>query len=164
MCIFDMKYGLPVKVRDKLVAATGGVLPKWASRLLPAPPAYLQDGKQVEANMNGAPRDHYAIKAKQEDEEAESMAFAERVERLTKKLCIRNAPLAVLPPSMHRAWRGAVAAEKLEAAAILEGSGEQSRPYTPLLQPYTPLLQPLVHQNTAPASNAHRINTSMLYI
>jgi hypothetical protein len=42
VCIFDMKYGLPVKLRDKLVARSDGLLPTWAARLLPSPPAYLQ--------------------------------------------------------------------------------------------------------------------------
>ena len=81
-----MKYGLPVKLRDKLVARTGGVLPSWAAKLLPAP-RYLQDGKEA-AGRGGTQEDTEA-------EEEEAAQFQHRVQQLTEKLCHKDAVLPV---------------------------------------------------------------------
>ncbi|EKX53753.1 hypothetical protein GUITHDRAFT_100724 [Guillardia theta CCMP2712] len=46
-CLFDMKFGLPVEVRDKLLARTDGVIPSSIVKLLPEAPDYLLDDEEV---------------------------------------------------------------------------------------------------------------------
>ena len=150
VCIFDMKYGLPVKLRDKLVARTGGLLPEWAVRLLPPPPAYLQDARDLARARTGETQNvtyayggvAMALDPREVQEEADAR-LAERVARLSEKLCVRGAPLHDLPASLLRQYAGSPQGGGQKGD---ESGGEAGR----IALPPSGASQPLLIQGTAP--------------
>ena len=150
VCIFDMKYGLPVKLRDKLVARTGGLLPEWAARLLPTPPAYLQDARDLALARTGETQNvTYAhggvampLDPREVQEEADAR-LAERVAHLTEKLCVRGAPLHDLPASLLRQYAGS------PPGGGQEGDGSGGEAGRKALPP-SGASQPLLIQGKAP--------------